>query len=185
MVGRDRRGLPLGVRIHVLTAVTRPENLTEIAYSVRNAASRADADLVWHLRFDPEHRHIGGQQVKNEILDSIEDGWVYILDDDTLVHGDLFTHLDPAYDALVVSMQLDGGMLHADSKNAYRGSIDIGQVIVKRELIGERRIPSAYDGDGSFLEEVLSGANVLYLPEPLSYYNAITQGGRDVYGIRR
>lgn len=172
------------MRIHVLTAVTRPENLTEIGYSLARAAQRAEADVVWHLRFDLEHRYVGGQQVKNELLDGIEDGWVWVLDDDTLVHPDLFTYLDPAYDALVVSMLLEGGLLHAAEKNVVLGGIDIGQAIISRELIGEERILPAYDGDGRFLETLLRGVNVLYVPEELTYYNAIQHGGRDPYGIR-
>ena len=167
-----------------MTAVTRPENLAEIGLSLRNAVARARIDAEWHLRFDPERRHVGGQQVKNELLDGIDDGWVWVLDDDTLVHPDLFTYLDESYDALVVSMRLDGGILHAAEKNVVWGGIDIGQAILRRELIGERRIEPVYEGDGRFLEALLPGANVLYVPTELTYYNAITQGGRDVYGIR-
>lgn len=173
------------MRTHVLTAVTRPENLAEIGRSLERAIARADADVVWHLRFDPSQEHVGGQQIKNELLEEIEDGWIWFLDDDTLVHPDIFTHLDEDYDAVVFSMQYDDHRLHADPKNAKHGEIDIGQAILKRALIGEDRILPLYDGDGHFLEHLLGreNARVLYIDEIRTYYNAI-KGGHDVYGLR-
>lgn len=173
-------------RIHVLTAVTRPENLADIGSSLQAAIVRSGADVVWHLRFDPEQQHIGGQQVKNELLDEISDGWIFVLDDDTLVHPELFTYLDPATNALVFSMQYgQNGILFADERNAKVGSIDIGQVILRRELIGYERIKPLYDGDGHLLQRLLHrrNAKVRYVPEVLTYYNAI-RGGHDVYGLR-
>lgn len=174
------------MRIHVLTAVTRPENLTAVGLSLRDAIVRADADVVWHLRFDPGHEHVGGQGVKNALLDEVSDGWVWFLDDDTLVHPDLFTHLDQIHDAVVFSMRYGDGVLDAAPKNAKHGAIDIGQVILSRSLVGKERIQELYDGDGHFLEYLLrrEDVNVLYVPEILTYYNAFT-GGKDVYGLQR
>src|SRR3990167_1261604 len=77
------------MRIHALTACSRPENLTKVGLSLAHAAR--GHDVHWHVRFDLEREHVGGQAVKNRLLDEISDGWVWILDDDTIVHPDLFS----------------------------------------------------------------------------------------------
>lgn len=161
--------------VHVLTAVTRPWNIDEIACSLSAAARNAPGiELCWHLRFDHGHQHVGGQHLKNRMIDGITDGWVWILDDDTTAHEHILQtlHENQDYDAVVVSQ--DGnpnGRLTAHPDHARAGQIDIGQALLQRHLIGNHRIPEQYDGDGHFLETVLAGANVRYIDEPLSLYN--------------
>ena len=96
--------LESAVRLHVLTAVSRPENLGQIAESLAVAVERAEygVDLAVALgMFDPDRQHVGGQALKNDMLDDIDDGWVWILDDDTLAHPDvLATVLTAAYYAV-------------------------------------------------------------------------------------
>lgn len=159
--------------LHVLTACTRPLNLPRLAESL---AVWGEADLIWHIRFDPAHRHVGGQAVKNAMLEEIEDGWVMFLDDDTIVHPKLWEvflqHQDR--DAIVVSQKhsvLD--ILVACPENVFVGGIDIGQVIIRRCAISETRIPETYAGDGQFLESILPFVDAVYLDEVLSFHNAL------------
>ena len=170
------------MKLHVLTAVTRPENLDRIGQSLGDAitASEGFVDVCWHLRFDLEQWHVGGQKLKNDMLDEITDGWVWILDDDTKVHPQLFERLrdkltvHPAVDALVVSQKRsDGGILLAARANVKVTLIDIGQAIMRRDLIGDERIPIDYSGDGMFLETVLAGADVIFVNDVLSLHNAL------------
>jgi len=77
-------------------------------------------------------------------------------------------------DAIIVSQKRqDRTVLEAAAENVYVGGIDIGQAIIRRDVIGDRRIPESYAGDGEFLSSVLAGRNVVYLPRVLCYHNAL------------
>ena len=80
--------------LHILTAVTRPHNLPQMAESLIPAAS-VGVELVWHLGYDLERKHIAGQAVKNRLLDTISapQEWVWILDDDNTAHPNFFRRL--------------------------------------------------------------------------------------------
>jgi hypothetical protein len=170
------------MRAHVLTACTRPQNLDLVAESIM-AATCDPWDVTWHIRFDPEQQHVGGQRLKNEMLDQIEDGWVCFLDDDTTMHPEFLRRMAEAVadaGAVVVSQQRQGGhpfyggVLVAAHENLQVGSVDIGQAFIARSLIGPHRIPEDYEGDGMFLNAVLANwPAVAYLPDVLSEHNAL------------
>lgn len=163
--------------INIVTAITRPENLSNICPSLTVAAVRADVDIVWHWAFDLKKENIGGQKIKNDVLDNIVDGWVWILDDDTTVHPDIFAEFKKTIgnaQAFVVSQQRkDGYILTASPENSRVNKIDAGQAIVHRSAIGDCRLPELYNGDGIYLEEVLQNCEVVYSDKILSYHNAI------------
>jgi hypothetical protein len=165
------------MKLHVLTAVTRPENLPRLAASLAVAAP--PVEIIWHWRFDPELGNVGGQALKNAMLDEIEDGWCWILDDDTVAHPLLFERLTEVIDsetqAVVVNQErADGRYLVARPEDVRAGWIDAGQAILRRDLIGDHRLQPSYIGDGLLLEEILpSCENVVYLNETLSYHNAL------------
>lgn len=169
--------------IHVLTACTRPENLPAIAA----ALARTMPEAHWHVGFDPLHQHVGGQAVKNRLLEGIPcrdgtaDNWILFLDDDTLPHPALYRRLvetlraRPDAAAVVVSqLRRTGEILHAHPDGLHPGGIDAGQALLRRDLIGDARLPEIYDGDGRFLEALLLGRDdVVYLDEVLSEHNAL------------
>lgn len=170
------------VKLHLLTAVTRPGNLAVIADSIAAASFSTEWEYVWHLRFDPLRQDVGGHEQKNAMLDGIEDGWVWILDDDTLMHPDLLRRLadvlkaQPDALALVVSQdRKDGRHLVAAEENVRVCFIDAGQAIMRRDLIGNHRLPLNYEGDGHWLCDLLPGKDgVVYLDETLSLHNALS-----------
>lgn len=159
--------------LHLITALTRPENLPAIAASIQ-AAQRDHITLHWHIQpgqpDDP-----GGQHTKNRLLDQITDGWVNILDDDTTLHPGLPDHASrhTHADAVVVRQQHHHYTLTGNPPQL--GNIDAGQVVFRRALAGDRRIPEQYDGDGHFFADILAGANVIYLPQILSVYNTLRE----------
>ena len=163
------------MKLHVLTACTRPENLPRIAASLQKWGP---VDFTWHIRFDWAKRHVGGQALKNAMLDEIEDGWVWVLDDDTVANGKLYRRVQQVMDgvgAVVVSQRHSIlGILHAKPENVKVSSIDIGQAVISREVIGSHRIPETYAGDGEFLSAVLGKTEVVYLDEVLSFHNALS-----------
>lgn len=171
----------MALKLHVLTAISRPENIPELAMELATAALEVpEFDVVWHWRFDLERQNVGGQALKNEMLDEIDDGWVWVLDDDTSVHPELFPKFAEAIEefpnaqALIVGQsRSDGTYLPGTIWSVSVGLIDIGQALLRRDLIGKKRIPLLYDGDGYFLVDVLTDQHeVLWLDRELSYHNA-------------
>ena len=164
------------MRIHVITACTRPRNLPALAESIVDAACEG-WEVCWHVLFDLERAHVGGQRPKNHALDAIADGWVCFLDDDTLMHPLLIETVSVHHsaDAVVVSQErADGRTLVAARENVKVGRIDIGQAVIRRDVIGDERIPETYVGDGIFLENVLTADRpVMFVREVLSYHNAL------------
>jgi hypothetical protein len=165
------------VKLHVLTACTRPLNLPQMTASLLEWGR--DADIEWHISFDLKRTAIGGQRIKNDMLDQIEWGYVFFLDDDTVAHPLLYERAQKALagvaPAVVFSQEhSELGTLHAAPENVTIGGIDIGQAIVRRDVIGDHRIPETYAGDGEFYEAVLRGReDVVYLDEVLSFHNAL------------
>jgi hypothetical protein len=170
---------------HIITPVTRIFNLERIAHGLR---ATGDYDTHWHISFD--HRLLGvgesGHAVRNRIIDTIpvcSENWIFMLDDDTLPHPDLLNVVvskiigNPKLQAIVVSQDRGNGqVLRAAVGNLKVGQIDMGQAIIRRSLIGDKRVPLRYDGDGFWLVEVLHDQlNVLYLDEALSWYNKLRQ----------
>lgn len=161
--------------LHVITACTRPANLPVMAESL---GCWHRADLIWHIRFDFNHEHIGGQAVKNAVLEEISDGYVLFLDDDTIAHPKLWKRFlaHDGADAVVVTQRHSVlGLLRAAPENVQIGTIDIGQAIIKRSVIGKHRIPETYAGDGEFLHAILPNCDAVYLDEVLSFHNALEE----------
>ena len=53
---------PTTMRLHLLTAVTRPDNLPAIEESISVAMDRArTVDVQWHCLTDLKRQHVGGQ----------------------------------------------------------------------------------------------------------------------------
>lgn len=169
------------MKLHVLTAVSRPENLPLVAESLATAAvSAPDVQVVWHWGFDLDRAHIGGQAVKNALLDEIDDGWCWCLDDDTLAHPDVlevvYGVIDDEARAVIVSQHRnERPPLRASPDLVRPGDIDIGQAFLRRDLIGDHRIPETYEGDGLFLQDVLRDEWALFVDEVVSLHNAISR----------
>jgi len=168
------------MKLHVITACTRMENLPLIAGSLVLAES-AGVDLTWHVRFDPARQAVGGQALKNAMLGQVADGWVWICDDDNCAHPDLFGALasiiatSEAARLIVVAQQHRGGWVrHVHRQMLRQTHVDAGQVIIRRDAIGEMRIPLHYCGDGEWIEALantLTGNQIGYIYEPVCYYN--------------
>lgn len=172
------------MKLHVLTAITRYGNLGEIAASLIRAHWR-DVDLVWHWRVDYERTAVGGQALKNAMLEDIADGWVWILDDDNLVHPRfcqaLVTTLQINPDArMLVGAQATARGVRAAHRMMLRASlVDAAQVIIRRDAIGDLRIPEHYCGDGEWIEAIarsLGSHEIAYLPGVVIHYNALRGG---------
>ncbi len=166
------------MKLHVLTPVTRPQNLALLGASLNKWG--AD-DVTWHIRFDTFNRSFGGYSLRNRMLDDITDGWVWCLDDDCTAHPKLYRTVDKLArgdtPAVVVSQKReDGTILHAKPENVAVDYIDIGQAIIRRDWIDNLRYQEdVYAADGHFLEAVLGQALVVFVDDVLSFHNNIPE----------
>lgn len=131
-----------------------------------------------------------GHDMINKTLDEISDGLVYILDDDNILHPNFFDLIHNwvgdkfDFDGLIFSQKIGGidftglDIREADTENVKVGKIDMAQFCLKRELIGDYRIPSnQYVGDGLFIENLFE-RNVdrfIIIKEIGCYYNYFKQ----------
>lgn len=163
------------MRLHILTACTRPESLPAMAASLEAAARLHD--LTWHIRLDPAREAVGGQAVKNAMLDQIRDGWVYILDDDNVLHPAFADAIpdDPALALIVCGQQHRNGWVRRPGRAMLKQTyVDAGQVVIRRAALGALRIPLHYCGDGEWIEQFaarLPPAAIAYVDAPVTYYN--------------
>jgi len=100
-----------------------------------------------------------GIKQKNYGIDLIEDGFVYILDDDNIVHPGLFCEMKEAFGrcdkkkAFVFNQQRWDihGLLRAKHENMRPCHIDNSQFVVHRKLIGDLRYDLTKAGIEDFL----------------------------------
>lgn len=188
-------------KLHILTAVSRPTNLDLLLDSIMPAVGAFD--VHWWLvgpEKDYQHRYerlipvtvhciehpnsAGGQMQKNAAIDQITDGWMWILDDDNIACPGFFAMLSstlaasPHAGAVVFSQRMKDGptRLIAAPQFTKLCHIDAAQFVVRRQMVGNYRIPDHYCGDGEFIETLYKehAPFFMYVPDPpLVYYNAL------------
>ena len=164
-------------RLTLVTPCSRPQNLPLIAESIK--PGRNLFDVIWMVIFDngecPQSR-VGNYQ-RNCALEAIIDGWVYFLDDDTLIHPELFGELAKVKTGAVAFGQtLKDGIRPASQATMKVCQIDMGQVAIRREVIGNARFAlGIYEADGIFIESVYNSNPDKWslIDKPLSYYNKL------------
>lgn len=172
------------MKLHLLTAITRPENLPIMAASIATAQLTAPSvEVVWHWRCDPRQEHPGGQFLKNQMIEGIGDGWVWILDDDNVMQPEfidvLFFHIAEHPDAqLIVCAQrhASGWVRKVNRAMLKETHVDAAQIVVRRDAIGDLRLPEHYCGDGAFIEALankLDPDRIHYIHTPIVSYNAL------------
>lgn len=176
----------------VLTACSRPGNLPRLAESLAALPNPYGYDLVWVVVFDaPEvgpvpdvpgwsvlasaHHAPGnwGHAQVNRALDTIESGWIWILDDDNLAHPDLLTCAYEPGTFTLIGQEVTPHYFRVPQPSA--GNVDKAQIVADREAIGDIRMPLDCFGDGRFVE-LLHAARPESLridPTVRAYYNRL------------
>lgn len=172
------------MELHIVTAVSRPENLPRIAANVSESFSRLS--VAWHCFYDSEDTTDGyGNPQKNMGLEAIDTGWVYFLDDDNAFHPGFETALIEAVNAYpsatgFVFNQIDaqGERLRTAARANYEfGQIDLGQFVLRRETIGDVRFPvKDYCSDWSVFSK-LDHADIVPINLDVTHYNYLRQAG--------
>jgi hypothetical protein len=127
---------------------------------------------------------IAGHRHRNTALELITDAneWVMSLDDDNIVHPDLFTWLQDheselsAHSGLVWDQaNKDGTMrLFAAPWDVRVNCVDTAQFMFRRGIVGDLRFKEdEYAADGMFIEQVYNQHSEKFkiVPKALCYYN--------------
>lgn len=136
-----------------------------------------DIKINWHFAFDDGDYSYGSDKM-NRCLDNITHGWVWILDNDNLIHPSFIKELtkilkETDKKALVFS-QVNGKK--ACPENIHIGCIDIAQYVVNREFIGDLRLSNtSYTSDCEFISTLYSWRPLefQFIDKELIYYNEI------------
>jgi hypothetical protein len=192
-------------KISIVTACCRPSNLDTIYKSIQ-------FDLIhkWYIVYDTSKNRsyekiyrshpkiielecsdvgIAGNPVRNLAISLIDDGFIYFLDDDNIIHPDFWTVV-PSLDIrnFYTWDQLrnkdgddtDWQMFINEKGKILRGNalkvrhIDTAQMFLPRHLIGDLRWKDhEYKADGMFIESLnkIHPLHHVYIPKVLCYYN--------------
>ncbi|MFZ5829830.1 MAG: glycosyltransferase [Planctomycetota bacterium] len=185
--------------LSVITCVTRPTNLARIAADVEQLGQ--SVPLEWLLVVDcacnclpagarivlppprnPAHRY-HHSRCKNAGMQAAHGRWLWWLDDDTTVADGFAEGLLEALatcpePTLLVFGQMHRGLQvrHAAHEHVQCNSIDQGQFVVRRDLVGEISYPEdVYADDWSFLSQYYErhAAGAVFDDRPLTLYNAL------------
>lgn len=197
--------------LNIITRCTRPQNLHKVKESIFK--NNSNFDINWYVLFDTScirdidseilaslnNKNIilkfikgisgdFGNQMINSCLDEIIEGFIYILDDDNIIHEDLYENIHNAiinnpdkrgfiFNQIVSKKDFTGMDIRiAIPENIKVGGIDMAQFIVRRDIIGDNRFePMSYYTDGIFINLLYNNNlnDFLFINKELCYYNYI------------
>lgn len=195
---------------NIITRCSRTKNLLKVKDSIFNQST----NVMWYVYFDTthlkdidaelltelQHQNIKvffkksitndyGHQFINESIDLIKDGWVYVLDDDNILHEDFFSTLiikikeNPNKRAFIFDQKVDGkdftklDIRVAKPENMRVQHIDMAQFLLRRDLIDDKRLKLGdYKADGYFIEDIYKSnkEDFFFINQILCYYNYLT-----------
>jgi O-antigen biosynthesis protein len=128
-----------------------------------------------------------GHQMINKAIDEIQDGLVFVLDDDNIIHEDFYETLyqsvigNPTKRGFVYNQRIDGKdftgeeIRYCSPENMKVSKVDMAQVVFDRSLIAETRInPMNYIADSIYIEEVYNTNHpdeFCFIDKVMCYYN--------------
>jgi hypothetical protein len=177
------------MKLSIITACSRPENLDAIRKSIT-------FECVWHIIYDSatltkkftepwiiENNLKGGivgNAQKSMGLDLVEDGWVYFLDDDNIIHPSFYETISgfvtehPELEAWVFNQDCGNGDVRwAIPENIKVGCIDLAQFMLGRQLLGSTRFEQVYESDGLIVESLYKRYRPKFghILDTICYYN--------------
>jgi glycosyltransferase involved in cell wall biosynthesis len=121
------------------------------------------------------NRNIGLEYIKSNLNPSDND-WIYILDDDNIIHPDWWSNIQHqlnSNDAIITWGQTwSTGEPRTEPTDTPRiATIDTSQYMVRWSVAKNLRFEHIYEADGIYAEEAAKQGSVKKLDEYLSYYN--------------
>lgn len=195
---------------NIITRCSRTKNLLKVKDSIFNQSGNViwyvyfdttilkdiDAELLSELQDDRIKLFFKksipgdyGHQFINDAINNISNGWVYILDDDNILHEDFISNLtkyiseNPNKKAFIFDQKVDGkdftklDIRLAKPENMKVQHIDMAQFLLKRDLISDKRLKLGdYKADGYFIEDVYKSSpeDFFFINQILCYYNYLT-----------
>lgn len=197
------------MKINIITRCTRTSNLLTIKEGVLNAPKGVTVN--WHIVFDTGAlKDIDAEVLSNltdtnnvklhfvkgqrggllypevsDIIRTIKSGWIYLLDDDNIIHEDFYKTIKASIKNLPVALvhivsQLVAGkdftgqeIRVASRENTAFQKIDIAQMVINRSIFDTHSFSANYAADGFFIEEVLKthGDSFVWIDKVLCHYN--------------
>jgi hypothetical protein len=189
-------------KLNIVTAISRLEYLSDVEKSF--AYLRDLFDVKWYQMYDavaikeiPKRdedwiiqelvspgRDYGGAPQRNRAFDLIENGFVYILDDDNKIHPSLGKLLLENIEKHPQAKNFIFSQLHSDGKVRMKaspwhmkfGSIDWAQIVFSRECIADfRMLPKCYWSDYYIICDVYKndGTTFIFIDELVTYWNGL------------
>ena len=197
------------MKINIITRCTRTSNLLTIKEGVLNAPKGVTVN--WHIVFDTGAlKDIDAEVLSNltdtvnvklhfvkgqrggllypevsDIIRTIKSGWIYLLDDDNIIHEDFYKTIKASIKNLPIAQvhivsQLVAGrdftgqeIRVASRENTAFQKIDIAQMVINRSIFDTHSFSANYAADGFFIEEVLKthGDSFVWIDKVLCHYN--------------
>lgn len=178
--------------INIITPCSRPQNLHTIAASINIPKDQ----YKWIVVFDKEYvetdliptncmflyhqdiNSISGNAQRNVGMDLIDPGYVYFLDDDNILHPQLYDRIKDLNDDIIYfNQELKGSIRFREPKLGW-GFIDTACVLFKSELIGDIKWElGIYEADFKFFQKIFEKTtSINYIPKILCYYNKLKNG---------
>jgi len=197
--------------INIITRCSRLENLNIVKNSIYNNSYKFK--INWYVIFDTsslsdinsdiltdlynsqaiikfiksvpgDHGHL----MINSCLEEIKEGFVYVLDDDNIIHEDFYNTIfdnitnNPEKKGFIFSQKVSAkdftglDIREAKPENTKVQHIDMAQFLLRRDLIGQSRLdPMKYIADGIFIEKIFNEnkEEFIFIDKILCYYNYI------------
>lgn len=194
---------------NILTRCTRTGYLSEIMKGIETNTATL-LKIEWHVVFDTNVlkdidaellstlQQFGaklyfmkgqpgdfGHRFLNYLFDTINDGFIYILDDDNMIHPDFLSVIErniflTQKKGFVFNQRIDGKdftgeeMRFASADNMKRSKVDSAQYVLHKSLIADiRLIEGLYIADSIFAEQVYESNpfEFVFIDKELCYYN--------------
>lgn len=177
--------------LNIITPCSRPTNLKKISESINipkehyrwivvcDSEQMIDNELIPSNCEIYNHKNpnsIVGNAQRNFAFDLVKEGHVYLNDDDTLIHPELWEDIKDLQNDFISFEQLfNTGQKRLNSNFIEVGHIDSHNFIVSKDILGDTRfILNRYDADGYFAKECFSKSkNPIHINKPLSIYNQL------------
>lgn len=170
------------MKLTIITPVFRFDYLERITQTIPNEVRwLCVIDCASHISIPKKAEVLQIKPIKsswgvakvNHALNFVKDGYVYILDDDTILHPnfDVILNFSSNFDFIHFNQETKDGKFRVGGViQPYK--IDIGNFVVSRDLIGDTYLKDGMTPDGVWAKELYEKSkSPLYLNGTYSIYN--------------